>query len=188
MPQGVELWGGRRGQKWLRLRPCLRLRANYWLGRLLTSVWLLEISPNYYLGGCSTHTLDTSDEEMERRGVNCLSEVPRVLVAWLCPTLCDPVDCSPPGSSVHGILQARILEWVAIHFSRASSRSGSQTRISISWTCQCVLTGGCWGPGIKERTYLQEYILEYHEKKGAFLAIDQSFIEYHILFSREVIA
>ena len=32
----------------------------------------------------------------------------------LCPTLCDPVDCSPPGSSIHGILQARILEWVAI--------------------------------------------------------------------------
>jgi len=32
-----------------------------------------------------------------------------------CPTLCDPMDCSPPGSSVHGILQARILEWVANH-------------------------------------------------------------------------
>ena len=39
-------------------------------------------------------------------------------VAQSCPTLCDPVDCSPPGSSVHGILQARILEWVAISFSR----------------------------------------------------------------------
>ena len=35
----------------------------------------------------------------------------------LCPTLCDPVDSSPPGSSVHGIFQARILEWVAIAFS-----------------------------------------------------------------------
>ena len=39
-------------------------------------------------------------------------------VAQSCPTLCDPMDCSPPGSSVHGILQARILEWVAISFSR----------------------------------------------------------------------
>ena len=39
-------------------------------------------------------------------------------VAQLCPTLCDPVDCSPSGSSVHGILQARILEWVAISFSK----------------------------------------------------------------------
>ena len=39
-----------------------------------------------------------------------------------CPTLCDPMDCSPPGSSVHGIFQARILEWVAITSSRGSSR------------------------------------------------------------------
>ena len=38
-----------------------------------------------------------------------------------CPTPFSPMDCSPPGSSVHGILQARILEWVAISFSRASS-------------------------------------------------------------------
>ena len=37
----------------------------------------------------------------------------------LCPTLCDPMDCSPPGFSVHGILQARTLEWVAISFSSA---------------------------------------------------------------------
>ena len=37
----------------------------------------------------------------------------KVLVTQLCPTLCDPVDCSPPGSAVHEILQARILEWVA---------------------------------------------------------------------------
>ena len=35
----------------------------------------------------------------------------------MCPTLCNPMDCSPPGSSVHGILQARILEWIAISFS-----------------------------------------------------------------------
>ena len=41
-------------------------------------------------------------------------------VAQSCPTLCDPMDCSPPGSSVHRILQARILEWVAISFSRRS--------------------------------------------------------------------
>ena len=43
------------------------------------------------------------------------------LVAQLCLALCDPLDCSPPGSSVHGILQARILEWVAISFSWGSS-------------------------------------------------------------------
>ena len=41
-------------------------------------------------------------------------------VTQLCPTLCDPMDGSLPGSSIHGILQARVLEWVAISFSRGS--------------------------------------------------------------------
>ena len=45
---------------------------------------------------------------------------PPVLVTQLRPTLCDPMDCNPPGISVRGILQARILEWVAISFSRGS--------------------------------------------------------------------
>ena len=44
-----------------------------------------------------------------------------VLVIQSCPTLCDPMDCSPPGSSVHGIRQARILDWIGIPFSRGSS-------------------------------------------------------------------
>ena len=39
-----------------------------------------------------------------------------LLITESCPTLCDPMDCSPPGSSVHGILQARILEWAVLHF------------------------------------------------------------------------
>ena len=49
-----------------------------------------------------------------------------LLVAQWCQTLCDPLDCSPPGSSVHGILQARIMEWVAM----PSSRGSSQPRVS----------------------------------------------------------
>ena len=44
--------------------------------------------------------------------------------------LCDPMDCSPPDSSVYGILQARILEWVAISFSRGSSQPRDQTQVS----------------------------------------------------------
>ena len=44
----------------------------------------------------------------------------KVLVTQSCPTLCDPVDCSPPGSSLHGILQVRILDWIPIPFSRGS--------------------------------------------------------------------
>ena len=47
-----------------------------------------------------------------------------------CPTLCNPMDYSPPGSSVHEILQARILEWVAIFFSRGSCQPRDQTRVS----------------------------------------------------------
>ena len=47
-----------------------------------------------------------------------------------CPTLCDPMDCSSPGSSVHGILQACILEWVAIPFSRGSSQPRDWIQVS----------------------------------------------------------
>ena len=55
--------------------------------------------------------------------------------AQSCPTLCDPTDCSPPGSSVHGVSQARILEWVAM----PSSRESSQPR---DRTCVSCMTGG----------------------------------------------
>ena len=51
-------------------------------------------------------------------------------VAQSCPTLCYPMDCSLPGSSVHGIFQARVLEWVAIAFSRGSSSPRDWTRVS----------------------------------------------------------
>ena len=53
----------------------------------------------------------------------------KVSVAQSCPTLCDPMDCSPPSSSAHGILQARILEWVAMSFSRGSSQPRDQTQV-----------------------------------------------------------
>ena len=54
----------------------------------------------------------------------------KVKVAKLCPTLCDPKDCSLPGSSVHEILQSRILEWVAFPFSRGSSQLRDWTQVS----------------------------------------------------------
>ena len=47
-----------------------------------------------------------------------------------CPTLCDPMDCSPPGSSAHGVIQARILEWVTKPSSRGSSWPRDQTHFS----------------------------------------------------------
>ena len=55
----------------------------------------------------------------------------RSAVAQLCPTLCYPVEYSPPGPSVHGIFQARILEWVAISFSRGSFQPRDRTQLSI---------------------------------------------------------
>ena len=51
-------------------------------------------------------------------------------VAQSFPTLCDSMDCSPPGSSIHGIFQARVLEWVAISFYRGSSSPRDQTHVS----------------------------------------------------------
>ena len=51
-------------------------------------------------------------------------------VAQSCPTLCDPMDCSLPGYSVHGIFQAIVLEWIAISFSKGSSQPRDWTRVS----------------------------------------------------------
>ena len=59
--------------------------------------------------------------------LDCMIKV-KVFIAQLYPTLCDAMDCSPSGFTVHGILQARILEWTAISFSRGSSQSRD-------WTC-----------------------------------------------------
>ena len=64
------------------------------------------------------------DDVMFMLWYNCCS------IAKPCPTLCDPVDCSLPGSSVHGIFQARVLEWIAISFSRGSSWPRDRTHVS----------------------------------------------------------
>ena len=66
----------------------------------------------------------------QRRHPKRMEAEPSCLVAQLCPILCDPMDCSPPGSSVHRILQARILEWVAISFSRGSCWPRNWTQAS----------------------------------------------------------
>ena len=61
----------------------------------------------------------------------------KVLVPQSYPVLCDPVDCSPPSFSGHGILQARILEWVAVPFSRGSSWSRGWTLGSPALASRC---------------------------------------------------
>ena len=76
-------------------------------------------------------------------------------VTALCLTLCNPMDCSPPDSSVYGVFQARILEWVAISFSRGSSQPSDQTRVYVS-----SLAGGFFTaePPGKPRSYLTKGI------------------------------
>ena len=73
-----------------------------------------------------------------------------MLVAQLYPILCDPMDCSPPVSSVQGILQARILEWIAIPFSRGSSQPMDQTLVS----CIAGKLFTIWATGKTSRRHL----------------------------------
>ena len=76
---------------------------------------------------------DSSLEAEHQKGV--------LSCAQLWPTLCNPMDCGPPGSSVHGILQARILEWVAMSFTRVSSRPRNQIWVSCITSEALALSG-----------------------------------------------
>ena len=74
----------------------------------------------------------------------------KVLVAQSCPTLCNPMDYGPPGSSVHGILQGRILEWVAMPFSRGFSQPRDWTWVS----CHCRQIIYCLSQKVYRKLYL----------------------------------
>ena len=104
-----------------------------WQGELFVfffgHLWILE---------CSSHLAlpeNQQDIEFENAEWNCcpqssVSEGYCSLIPQSCPTLCGPLDCSPPGSSAQGIFPARILEWVAIFSSRVSTKPRDQTCIS----------------------------------------------------------
>ena len=79
-----------------------------------TSHWILNMEDWSWLSSLDYHT----------HSMNC------AVLSQSCPTLCDPVDCSPPGSFVHGIFQARFLEWVAISYSRGSFLPRDWTHVS----------------------------------------------------------
>ena len=75
----------------------------------------------------------TSWATMEALGVGIpYYKLPESEVSQSCPTLCDPMDCSLSGSSIHGILLARVLEWVAISFSRGFSQPRDRTQVSCT--------------------------------------------------------
>ena len=106
-----------------------QLLNNYWTqynAYHLKFVWITGICfpSQYFLGNISysVHkgTIFSPPKTLFKVKVKSLSRV----------QLCDPMDCSPPGSSIHGFLQTRILEWVAIFFSRRSSQPRDWTQVS----------------------------------------------------------
>ena len=104
--------------------------------------------------GPRPHLLQLSSVQPSEPGIlNPILGAGGGLVTKSCPTVYDPMDCSLPGSSVHGIFQERILEWVVISFSRGSSWPRDQTQVSciagrffIDWAtrgCSFCKSGPC---------------------------------------------
>ena len=109
----------------------LEFREEVWIGEinLHSSSWV-SFKANKELNEISRKKLSQQQKESHSLGYSQkLSSEVKVFVAQQCPNLCDPMDYSLPSSSVHGILQAKILEWVAIPFSRESSQPADQTQV-----------------------------------------------------------
>ena len=83
-----------------------------------------------HCGGWPHKTVPKVGTTLAPLALKSVMKVCMYLVAQSCPALCDLIYCSPPGSSVHGILQARVLEWAAIPFSRGSSQPRDWTQVS----------------------------------------------------------
>ena len=105
-------------------------------------------------------------------------------VVQSCPTLCDPMDCSPPSSSIHGIFQARVLEWGAIAFSHiphttylylSSITTGISTSLSIDFcfllTEQPPQQWVCPIPEVLAREFLKSHTLRKYYQANTFLLI-----------------
>ena len=95
-------------------------------------------------------------------------------VAQSCPTLCSPMDCSLPGSSVHRIFQARVLEWVAISFSRGSSQPRDRTWVSHIAGRHFTIWATC------EALYMSIWFYYYKWGLGALSEKYEECIKYHI--------
>ena len=91
---------------------------------MLCTIWFLNQGSNLGLLHRELRVLAAGPPREALNDFGC------VLVPQLCPTLCDPMDCSPQGSSLHGILEARILEWVSVPFSKGSSQPRDRTHVA----------------------------------------------------------
>ena len=116
------------------------------------------------------HQLDTSWHDRYAIFVELHMKV-KVLVNYSCPTLCNTMDSSLASSSVHGILQARIMEWVAIPFSRGSSQPRNWTQVSCIagrfftiWATWESLNYTHTHTYIYTHTYIHIFLLETHKK------------------------
>ena len=99
-----------------------------------------------------------------------ISEKEKAKIAQWCLTLCDLMRCSLPGSSVHGILQARILEWIAIPFSRGSSQPRDGAQVShIAGTFFPEIAGKPKNTGVGSLSLLQGIFLTQGSKWGLLL-------------------
>ena len=117
---------------------------------LMSNIPCFLLSP--YLGTCSLSLLTHSLPSIGNKKWEFLTQIFPVLpflyvlcaqLLQLCPTPCDPMDCSPPDSSVHGILQTRILEWAAMPSSRGSSDPGIKPHSHVSCIGRRVLYHEC---------------------------------------------
>ena len=132
------------------VKPALHLTGEIWLGIKMykclarrTGMWPSHMDAFHLNGGGRSREWETEGQCQGGAEGQDAQTGNRVRGSWgtldahvhakslqSCLTLCDPMDGSPPGSSVHGVLRARILEWVAIPFSRGSSRPRDWTRVS----------------------------------------------------------
>ena len=137
----VSLWKGLPWWlRWWRIHlQCGRPEFDPWVGKISwrrewqnTSVFLLENSMDRGAWKALVHEVSKSQTRLRNFHFHFRSwkERKERKVAQSCPTLCNPMDCSLPGFSAHGISYARILEWVAIPFSRRSSQPRDLTRVS----------------------------------------------------------
>ena len=110
-----DFWNSPNQSMWYTTPTNQRIKQYEYLNRCTINFWQ-NSAPIYDKNSPESH-----------RGYMCMC----AKSLQFCPTLCATVNCSPSGSSVHGILQARILEWVAISFSRGSSQPGDRTLVSF---------------------------------------------------------
>ena len=100
----------------------------FWVIRSGASLLVSTLSSSVFASFPSwqaTHNHSDAQVSQQCYGLPCVC-----LVTQSCPTLWDPMDCSPPGSSIRGIFQARVLEWVAMPSSRGSYKPRDQTQVS----------------------------------------------------------